>query len=85
MDILGTIKAGLQVVSQWMSRQWGSQTSEQATLQNHIVYARACKRAAFEELVKARTPDEIQRALNHVNYWDDRLTRLSKEAAAKWP
>lgn len=85
MDILGTIKAVFTVASQWMSRKWGSQTSEQAALESAIVDARDKKRVAFEALRRARTDDDIRAALLDVNRWDAELTRLHREAAAKWP
>ena len=48
MDILGTLKIGLTVVSQWMSRAWGTQTRDQSTVERDIANAREKKSLAFE-------------------------------------
>jgi hypothetical protein len=40
---------------------------------------------AFEDLRNARGDEQIRAALRAVNYWDTELTRLYREAAAKWP
>lgn len=85
MDILGTIKIGLTVVSQWMSRAWGTQTRDQSAVERDIANAREQKALAFESLRRAKTDDEIRTSLRTVNYWDTELTRLHREAAAKWP
>ena len=85
MDILGTLRIGLTVVSQWMSRAWGTQTRDQSTVERDIANAREKKSLAFEDLRNARGDEQIRAALRAVNYWDTELTRLYREAAAKWP
>ena len=85
MDITGAIKSVSTVVSQWMSRVWGSQTRDQSAIDADIATAREKKSLAFEDLRRARNDDAIRAALVAVNYWDAELTRLYREAAAKWP
>jgi len=85
MDITGAIKSVATVVSQWMSRVWGTQTRDQSAVERDIANAREQKSLAFESLKGARTDDEIRTSLRTVNYWDLELTRLYHEAAAKWP
>lgn len=85
MDITGAIKSVSTVVSQWMSRVWGTQTRDQAAVERDIANAREKKALAFEDLRRARNDDAIRAALVAVNYWDAELTRLHHEAAAKWP
>ena len=85
MDIAGALKAGFTVISQWMSRTWGSQTRDQSAIDADIATAREKKSLAFEDLRRARNDDAIRAALVAVNYWDAELTRLHHEAAAKWP
>ena len=85
MDIAGALKAGFTVISQWMSRTWGSQTRDQSAIDADIATAREKKSLAFEDLRRARNDDAIRAALVAVNYWDAELTRLYREATAKWP
>lgn len=85
MDITGAIKSVSTVVSQWMSRVWGTQTRDQAAVERDIANAREQKSLAFEDLRRARNDDAIRAALVAVNYWDAELTRLHHEATAKWP
>ncbi len=85
MDITGAIKSVATVVSQWMSRVWGTQTRDQAAVDRDIATAREKKSLAFEDLRRARNDDAIRAALVAVNYWDAELTRLHHEATAKWP
>lgn len=85
MDIAATLKAGLTVLSQWMSRAWGTQTRDQAAVERDIAHAREKKSIAFEALRNARGDEAIRASLRAVNYWDTELTRLYREAAAKWP
>lgn len=85
MDITGVITSVATVVSQWMSRVWGTQTRDQSAIDADIANAREKKSIAFEDLRRARNDDAIRAALVAVNYWDAELTRLHKEAAAKWP
>lgn len=85
MDIAGALKAGFTVISQWMSRTWGSQTRDQSAIDADIATAREKKSLAFEDLRRARNDDAIRAALVAVNYWDAELTRLHHEATAKWP
>ena len=85
MDIAGAIKAGFTVISQWMSRTWGSQTRDQSAVERDMVTARDKKAIALAALRNAKTDEQITAALVAVNYWDTQLTRLHKEAAAKWP
>lgn len=85
MDILGTLKAGLEFAKLWAARAWGTQTRDQAAVERDIATAREKKSLAFEDLRRARNDDAIRAALVAVNYWDAELTRLHNEAAAKWP
>ena len=85
MDITGAIKSVATVVSQWMSRVWGTQTRDQSAVERDIANAREQKSLAFEDLRRARNDDAIRAALVAVNYWDAELTRLHHEATAKWP
>ena len=85
MDIAGALKAGFTVISQWMSRTWGSQTRDQSAVERDMVTARDKKAVALVALRNAKTDEQITAALVAVNYWDTQLTRLHKEAAAKWP
>lgn len=85
MDIAGAFKAGFTVISQWMSRTWGSQTRDQSAVERDMVTARDKKAIALAALRNAKTDEQITAALVAVNYWDTQLTRLHKEAAAKWP
>ena len=85
MDITGAIKSVATVVSQWMSRVWGTQTRDQAAIDADIANAREQKSLACEDLRRARNDDAIRAALVAVNYWDAELTRLHHEATAKWP
>jgi len=85
MEIAGAIKSVATVVSQWMSRTWGSQTRDQSAVERDMVTARDKKAVALVALRNAKTDEQITAALVAVNYWDTQLTRLHKEAAAKWP
>ena len=85
MDITGALKAGFEFAKLWMSRAWGTQTRDQATVEADMSTAREKKSLAFEDLRVAKTDEQIRAALVAVNYWDAQLTRLHKEAAAKWP
>ena len=85
MDIAGAVKAGFTVISQWMSRTWGSQPRDQSAVERDMVTARDKKAVALAALRNAKTDEQITAALVAVNYWDTQLTRLHREAAAKWP
>lgn len=85
MDIVGAIKAGFEFAKLWAARAWGTQTRDQSAVERDIANAREQKALAFESLRRAKTDDEIRTSLRTVNYWDTELTRLHREAAAKWP
>lgn len=85
MDILAIVKSALDVTKLWMSRTWGSQTRDQSAVERDMVTARDKKAVALAALRNAKTDEQITAALVAVNYWDTQLTRLHKEAAAKWP
>ncbi len=85
MDIVGAIKAGFEFAKLWAARAWGTQTRDQSAVERDIANAREKKALAFEDLRHARGDEQIRAALRAVNYWDTELTRLHREAAAKWP
>ena len=85
MDIVGAIKAGFEFAKLWAARAWGTQTRDQSAVERDIANAREKKSLAFEDLRNARGDEQIRAALRAVNYWDTELTRLHREAAAKWP
>lgn len=85
MDVLAVIKSALDVTKLWMSRAWGTQTRDQSTIDRDVAQAREKKALAFDTLRHAKTDEQIRAALVAVNYWDAQLTRLYREAAAKWP
>jgi len=84
MSWIQAIGAGFEVVSKWMSRAWGEQTSEQAALQKEVEDVLRHKRLAMAKVRDAEHIDKLILALDDLNYWDARLHELHSKAIAKW-
>lgn len=84
--IIGTIKSVADIANKVLSRIWGTQTSEEASLERRAEKAAEEKHAALDRLREAAdhgNTDDINRALDDINNWSAELKRVHAEAAAK--
>ena len=85
MGITTLLQSAFDVAKLWAARVWGTQTRDQSAVERDITRAREQKAVAFDALRNAKSDEQIRASLVAVNYWDTQLTRLHREAAAKWP
>ena len=85
-DVVGLLKAGLEVAGKVLSRQWGDQTAAESTLRKLAEEAAAKKRESYEKLreaQRAKDPAQVAQYLSAYNGWTAELRRLRERAAAE--